>query len=122
MRFALRDAVLLDFGGQLRRFESSCCAYRDLSPTADANEAAALVFEALRWAEAQTARGGRCVLLPNLMPPSEGGMGGARAPPSSSSLTDEALPAVADRLFRAASGREAWLSADEQSLVVEPED
>ena len=86
-------------------------SYRDLSPTADASEAAASVFEALRWAEGQAGAGARCVLLPSLRfaggSDDQGGMA-------------EHEPAVADRLYRAASGREAVLSADGDRLDVVP--
>lgn len=121
--FELSSAVLVDYGGRLAHLEKACVAYWDLSPSADASEAAAAVFGALRWAEAQAERGGRCVLLPNLLPPSEGGGGRAvqGVVQGAMAASDEVEPAVADRLFRAASGREAWLTADERRLVVEPE-
>ena len=118
--YALRTAVVVDYGSRLRHLERTCLAYRDLSPSGDASEAAAGVFEALRWAEAQAVRGGQCVLLPNLLPPSEGGVGQV-AQDTLPQASHEAEPAVADRLFRAASGREAWVAADERSLLVAPE-
>ena len=60
------SAVVLDYGGRLHHLHSAVLAYRDLSPQGNAAEAAAAVFEALRWSEAQAARGGKCVLLPKL--------------------------------------------------------
>jgi len=92
----LSRSVVLDFGSRLAVLKDGAFAYRDLSPTADASQAASLLFEALRWAEARGKAGGECVLLPDVM---------------ASSDPAEDLPALADRLFRAASGQRARLAA-----------
>jgi L-threonylcarbamoyladenylate synthase len=84
------QAVVLDYGGQLRAAgaERAAVAYRELvSEGGGAASAARGVFEALRWAEGVA--GARGVLLadPRGVDASEG------------------AEAVRDRLFRAASGR-----------------
>mmetsp|Transcript_2170 Transcript_2170/g.7594 ORF Transcript_2170/g.7594 Transcript_2170/m.7594 type:complete len:219 (+) Transcript_2170:898-1554(+) len=57
------------------------------------------VFEALRWAEAQHAAGARCVLVADVEAAARGGEAA------------ECVPALADRLYRAASGVRAELVA-----------
>ena len=124
---ALTSAVVLDYGGRLRHLQSAVLAYRDLSPRGDAAEAAAAVFEALRWSEAQAARGGRCVLLPRLAESAADQQAAEDAVGSSSpggratqGQAAEHEPALADRLYRAASGREARLTAEGRLLLSEP--
>jgi len=81
-------SVLIDFGGTLHDLRSRCLAYKDLSPSRDVNEAANVLFSALRWTE--TIEDAQIVLLP--------------------ALKEDALEnsdAVFDRIFRAASGRTA---------------
>jgi len=83
----LSSAVLLDFGAQLAPLKAFALAYRDLSTSANATEAAANVFEALRWAES----------VPNA----------SRVYFPQITLNDESsalLLALKDRLTRAASG------------------
>ena len=75
------------------------------------SEAASSVFEALRWAEAQSTHGARCVLLPNLAA-SAGAVIGVEHSAS------EHEPALADRLYRAASGREAIIADCGQKVQV----
>ena len=77
------------------RSSRSLLAYRDLSADADGPRAAAVLFETLRWAERQADGGARVILLPDL--------GGD---------DDEHVPALADRLYRAASGERAAVGAD----------
>uniref|UniRef100_A0A7S4EZE3 Threonylcarbamoyl-AMP synthase C-terminal domain-containing protein n=2 Tax=Chrysotila carterae TaxID=13221 RepID=A0A7S4EZE3_CHRCT len=96
----LKHAAVLDFGGRAKELAAVAMAYRDLSDVADAAAAATRVFEFLRWAEEKQALGARYVLLPDVL-------GGDAA--SSSRCNDEHLPALADRLYRAASGRSARL-------------
>jgi hypothetical protein len=50
---ALKSVVILDFLGQLAQYSSLCLAYRDLSSTGDATDAAKVLFSSLRWAELQ---------------------------------------------------------------------
>ncbi|EOD34681.1 hypothetical protein EMIHUDRAFT_425634 [Emiliania huxleyi CCMP1516] len=96
---SLGEAVLLDFGGRLAHLRPAAAAYRDLSERADAAAAASGVFEALRWAEAQHAAGARCVLVADVEAAARGGEAA------------ECVPALADRLYRAASGVRAELVA-----------
>ena len=46
----ISNAVVVDFGGSAAALKARVSAYRDLSPAADAAEAAAALFDALRWA------------------------------------------------------------------------
>lgn len=48
-----KTSVVIDFAGHLKRLEAVAQAYVDLSERGDAAEAAAGLFEGLRWAEAQ---------------------------------------------------------------------
>jgi len=81
-------AVVVDFQGRLQALEGSCLAYRDLSPTGDAAIAAADLFTALRWAE--DVPGAVHVFIADL---------------SQERFANDLLAGVADRLYRAASGR-----------------
>ena len=105
--FELSRAVVIDIGGELSSLAPRAHAYRDLSPAADHAEAAREVFSALRWAEQQREAGAALVVLPRLRAAGAGGGGGA-----------EFEPALADRLYRAASGREIELAADGAQLIV----
>lgn len=84
---SLAAAVVLDLGGRLRALSTRCAAYRDLSETGNSAEAAALVFECLRWAEAVP--NAERVYLPEIEVDNE---------------SDALTLAIKDRLTRAASG------------------
>ena len=117
LSFPISSAIVLDYGARLAHLQSTVHAYRDLSPAADACEAAAGVFEALRWAEGHASQGGRCVLLPDVdepAPPPRAKTRGARNVAGAA----EHAPALSDRLYRAASGRSARLAKDGERLVV----
>jgi hypothetical protein len=111
----LSSAAIIDFGGRAFHLVSRASAYRDLSPEGDALAAATGLFESLRWAEERAADGARCVLLPDVMAATAEASQttGAEAPKGFIPIVHpEAAPALADRLFRAASGRGAALSPD----------
>jgi len=84
----LAGCVIVDFGGQFASVRSDAMAYRDLSVSGDAREACAALFDALRWTE--TVPGATAVVLPDVR---------------AAQRNVEDAPALADRLFRAASGR-----------------
>ncbi|KAJ1444862.1 DHBP synthase RibB-like alpha/beta domain-containing protein [Pelagophyceae sp. CCMP2097] len=88
------ESVVLDFGGRLAPLRSGAVAYRDLSPLADATQAANGLFDALRWAEAVS--GATAVLVADL---------------SDDRQSEGILAGVADRLYRAASGRKVQVQA-----------
>ena len=78
-----------------------CLAYRDLSPSGDSREAGAQLFAALRWAEGFGAGGGaRRVLLADVAEVAR-----ALAAGGGDEGAGELAASVADRCFRAASGR-----------------
>lgn len=83
----LADCVVVDYGARLLPLADVARAYRDLSPTGDAAEAAAGLFSALRWAE--NVEGAKNVFVADLS--------GERNAPG-------LVAGVADRLYRAASG------------------
>lgn len=118
----LSSAAIVDFGGRAAHLASRVSAYRDLSPDGDALAAATGLFEALRWAEERAADGARCVLLPDVLAATAEV---PRAPGAGSPfefapvLHPEAAPALADRLFRAASGRGAALSPDGRLVPID---
>ena len=91
----LARAAVVDYGRRAAALEPLALAYRDLSADADGPRAAAVLFETLRWAERQADGGARVILLPDL--------GGD---------DDEHVPALADRLYRAASGDRCRVGAD----------
>eukprot|EP00608_Synchroma_pusillum_P003233 CAMPEP_0198428262 /NCGR_PEP_ID=MMETSP1452-20131203/6443_1 /TAXON_ID=1181717 /ORGANISM="Synchroma pusillum, Strain CCMP3072" /LENGTH=396 /DNA_ID=CAMNT_0044148653 /DNA_START=37 /DNA_END=1227 /DNA_ORIENTATION=+ len=91
----LAAAVVVDYGGALAALGPRALAYRDLSPAGDASEAARGLFAALREAEATEGVG--TVLLAAA---GEGDHSGL-------------APGVADRVFRAASGRRVRLLVPE---------
>ncbi|CAM9599160.1 unnamed protein product [Chrysoparadoxa australica] len=79
--------VVLDFARQLHWLKGASLAYRDLSEDGSASEAAAVLFESLRWAE--NVSGVTRILV-------------ARCPEDSSS--DSLAAAVNDRIGRATNG------------------
>ena len=87
--FPLSQTVVVDLGGQLSSLAKAALASRDLSSRGDAAEACVSLFDTLRWSE--TVPGAKAVLLPDAFR-------------CVSSHVDSS-PALADRLFRAASGR-----------------
>ena len=101
-----RRAVVLDVGGRLGGLEGVAAFYRDLSRKGDAREAAAGLFEGLRWAESVGWKGGRegggeggelLVLVVDLR-----GEGGREE-----GEEKEFEMALMDRVMRSASGQEA---------------
>ena len=92
LREDLAHTVVLDFGGILASHRDAALAYRDLSADGSYVEAAACVFDSLRWAELQHTA--RMVILPDL---------------NLQNLSCADSVAIAsglhDRLYRAASGR-----------------
>ena len=67
----------------------------------------------LRWAAAQAAAGARCVLLPEVLQGGGGGAeGGGGGGAEGGGARGEVEPALADRLYRAASGRRVALDAE----------
>lgn len=84
----LSNAVVIDFGRRLAALEEKSLAYRDLSPEADAASAAATLFDTLRWAE--NVQGAERVLVVDL---------------SDDRADKGMLAGVADRVYRAASGK-----------------
>jgi len=95
----LSQAVVIDFAGRLGALKDFALAYRDLSAGGDSSEAAAAVFDALRWAEG--VRGAERVYFPELVVSSD-----TENRPGDCRIGEEdALTlAVKDRLTRAASG------------------
>jgi L-threonylcarbamoyladenylate synthase len=92
----LSKTIVIDFAGMLKKLDGVCGFYRDLSVAGSAHEAAQLLFSALRWAE-ERASG----------PVDDWQIWLANIPLRSQAKDDEMLAAVADRVFRAASGRVA---------------
>lgn len=86
--------VLVDFNGQYANWQSRVFAYRDLSATGDASEAARGLFDTLRWAE-QVA-GAQYVLIAPVLHTDD-------VIAAAKTVTDISL-GVADRIYRAASG------------------
>ena len=117
---SLAGSVVLDFGGYLRRAgvvpeaeaeekgkgadaaaaRAAPLAYRDIAPTGRAEEAAAGLFAALRWAEG--VEGVKHVLVVDLQCDKEREEGGVAVVDADGA---EHLPAIFDRMFRAASGK-----------------
>lgn len=104
-----KRAVVLDVGGRLGGLEGGAAFYRDLSRKGDAREAAAGLFEGLRWAESVGGEGGReegkgegeelLVLVVDLR--GEGGREGGEQEEKEFEM------ALMDRVMRSASGQEA---------------
>ncbi|KAM9963137.1 hypothetical protein ACTFIW_006360 [Dictyostelium discoideum] len=98
----LKECVYIDFGNQLpNEFKDQCLAYRDLSEKKNILEAANQLFAVLRWSENQ--EGAKIILLPDL-----------RKEPFKSLDNSEA---VFDRIFRAASGKQANLSTFNKKVL-----
>lgn len=96
-----KQAVVLDVGGRLGGLEGVAVFYRDLSRKGDPREAAARLFEGLRWAESAERKGVKgelVVLVVDLR--EEGGTRGAQE-------DKEFEMALMDRVMRSASGQEA---------------
>ena len=87
----LEEAVLLDFGSKFVAFKEQVKQYADLSESGNCEEAISRVYDFLRWAE--TMKDCSHVLIIDL---SKMGVG-----------QSEHLPAIYDRLYRAASGKSA---------------
>jgi hypothetical protein len=87
----MEEAVLLDFGSKFARFRDTVKHYADLSESGNCEEAISRVYDMLRWAE--TKEDCSHVLITDLSKMGEG--------------QSEHLPALFDRLYRAASGKSA---------------
>lgn len=83
----LATCVVLDFGGELKVLEPHVLGYLELSKEGDAAEAARSLFSGLRWTETTTAQH---VLIQD-----------------ASHASGALAASVADRMFRAASGKVA---------------
>ena len=110
----LEKFVMVDMGGAYKRFSHMFLAYRDLSITGDAKEAARNLFSSLRWAE--SILNADLILLPHIRCQSIDSLY-----VKDKSLLNEAgiqldnvgnitsqcdlSPGLADRIFRAASGK-----------------
>ena len=94
----LSSCVVVDFAGHLAMLESQVLNYRDLSKDGDVSEAAHNLFDTLRWTEG--VEGAKHVLLVDVRQVDESSGG-----TTETLQNHEHLPAVADRMFRAASGR-----------------
>jgi Putative GTP-binding controlling metal-binding len=97
---------VLDFGGALAALKQECLAYRDLSPNGSSAEAARSLFDALRWAEAQSGAV-RVIMAACPCEPAA-----AASSSTSSDSTDSSdgsaaslAAAVNDRMHRAAAGK-----------------
>lgn len=103
-------SVIIDFSGSLASLEPLSLAYRDLSPSSSIAEAARMLFDTLRWAE--TVPGCQRVLIASIPPPSSSVVSSKDEdllPASLLHLNDLSL-GLADRIHRAASGREITLT------------
>jgi tRNA threonylcarbamoyl adenosine modification protein (Sua5/YciO/YrdC/YwlC family) len=89
----LAKSVIIDYAGKLSHYKQYALAYRDLSSSGDAKQAAANVFETLRWTE--SVEGAIRVFVPDLS--SEVSNVHVRE-------EDALVLAVKDKLTRAASG------------------
>lgn len=85
----LSNTIVIDFGGQNTHLREGCLAYRDLSEQGNSKEAAFHLFDYLRWSESFTTA--QLVLLPYVH--------------QAESEEQSILLGLADRLFRAASGK-----------------
>lgn len=97
---ALRKTVVIDLGATLLGLKGEALAYRDLAPNRDTQTAARALFDTLRWAEAvpEASR----VLIVHVE--------------SAAAPGDEYAGSLADRAYRAASGRVMLLAAGEGAL------
>lgn len=112
------NTVVIDLGGTLSCCSHECLAYRDLSVTGNMSEAARELFDTLRWAE--TLEGAALVLLPYVANEFIEALLKASVDASSDDArgaTDAAMaPGLADRMFRAASGRYVDLCIDIEAV------
>jgi tRNA threonylcarbamoyl adenosine modification protein (Sua5/YciO/YrdC/YwlC family) len=92
-RVPLAACVLIDFAGRAAPVRARVRAAFELSARGDPAEAAAQLFARMR--EAERVADARAILLPDVR-----------------AGDDEPARAVHDRIFRAASGRAAWLAPD----------
>jgi hypothetical protein len=89
----LSECAVVDFGGRLLWMKKHVVGYRDLSEEMDFRQAARRLFDTLRWTE--SVANVKHVLLVDVNAAAE----------DSAATGAEHLKAVADRLFRAASGK-----------------
>lgn len=103
-RATLSKTIVIDFGGALKSLSVVTGYYRDLSASASAQEAAHQLFSLLRWAEDQASDGSDdwqiWIQHPLIVGRAE---------------EFEMLAAVADRVFRAASGKSADVCVKQDS-------
>jgi len=92
-RTQLSKAVIIDWGGRLNTLEPYALAYRDVSSNDCSTEAAASVFETLRWSE--TVNGAERVYFPDIC---------VQEADQNEKEQEALVLAVKDRLTRAASG------------------
>jgi Putative GTP-binding controlling metal-binding len=103
----LHCSVVLDFGGALAALQQECVAYRDLSPSGSSAEAARALFDALRWAEAQSGAV-RVIMAACPCEPATAATSITEHSSSSDSNDGSAASlaaAVNDRMHRAAAGK-----------------
>jgi len=128
----LDRCVVIDFHGRLRRSlqgdtQHQPCpplGYRDLSSTGKVDEAAAALFDALRWSE--SVHGAQAVLIAEVaslperkrLKTTENGAGPAllSEPSANETEVEELAAAVNDRIYRAAEGKS--LSCLPESMFV----
>ena len=97
----MASTVVVDFNGSLSWLRPRALAYRDLSEAGDAKQAARRLFATLRWTESLASASRVFVAAVTGRRPTAGdgnGNGGGKE-------CDEHAASVADRVFRAASGR-----------------
>jgi len=101
----LAQSVVVDFGGSLAWLKQKALAYADLSPEGDSVAAARALFATLRWTEG--VEGAGRVLVADIEHSVAKAYGRAGGGPCSGAaqLAAEHTASVADRAFRAASGR-----------------
>lgn len=102
----MSGCVVLDYHGALSDLAKSCLAYRDLSPSGDAKQAAYQLFDTLRWSE--TIQGASKVLIASIVSEDKSAVvieaSDVTATGGQAVECDLTL-GVADRVFRAASGQ-----------------
>jgi len=109
--------VIVDLGGALSGYSQSCLAYRDLSETGNFADAARSLFDTLRWAESVT--NASLVVLPyvaseyidqlqyqqGIVADEKRSIGNDEGSSMDMCSNSNLAPGLADRMFRAASGR-----------------
>ena len=98
----LNECIVIDFGGHLRELQKHVLEYRDLSTSSNVSEAAHRLFDTLRWTE--HVEGAKQVLLVDICEVEQ-----TSAP--NVVQHQEHLSAVADRMFRAASGHRVYVDS-----------